>query len=365
MGGGKGDSGPTQTQQTNSAPWSGQAPYLTNIYKGATQALNQTPNAPWGGPTVAAPRPETVAGQNNALNMANSFQNAGAGTMQLASDMTAGKYLDPNSNPYFSGAVQAANQPVLDQFNNAILPSVRDQAIGQGAYGGDREGITEALATNDLTRNLANTDANMAWQNYANERSLQMWAPQLMQEGESLQMAPSSIYGSIGAARQQSEQDQLNQAQQLYTAQQQAPWTGLDEYAKLIQGSGSPGSSSTQTSGTQGGTPQWLQSLLGVGSMAALAFSDRNLKEDIEPLKDSLSRVEQLQGVSFSMFDGREIGLVAQDVEPIVPEIVRVIPNGRGEQFLALDYSKLTALLIEAVKELSAKVKTLEGARDG
>lgn len=272
MGSKGGSSGPQQTSQSNQAPWSGQAPFLKDVYGQAKEAFNQTPNAPWGGPTVAAPRPETVAGQNNALNMANSFQNAGAGTMQLAGDMVSGKYLDPNSNPYFSGAVQAANQPIIDQFNNSILPSVRDQAIGQGAYGGDREGITESLATNDLTRNLANTDANMAWQNYANERSLQMWAPQLMQEGESLQMAPSSIYGSVGQARQQSEQDQLNQAQQLYTAQQQAPWTGLDEYAKIVQGGGSPGSSTNTTSGTQGGTPQWLQSLLGVGSMAAMAF---------------------------------------------------------------------------------------------
>jgi hypothetical protein len=96
--------------------------------------------------------------------------------------------------------------------------------------------------------------------------------------------------------------------------------------------------------------------------------SDRTLKENIAPIEGSLDKVLALQGVGFNMIatpNKPEIGLIAQDVAPIVPEILQPYPTfdaeGKsGEDKLALDYPKLTALLIEAVKELAAKVAILE-----
>jgi hypothetical protein len=87
--------------------------------------------------------------------------------------------------------------------------------------------------------------------------------------------------------------------------------------------------------------------------------SDRSLKENIEPLEDALAKVQALQGVSFDWISNgrRDIGLIAQDVQPIVPEIIQTFGD---EGKLAIDYPKLTALLIEAVKELSAEVATLK-----
>lgn len=99
--------------------------------------------------------------------------------------------------------------------------------------------------------------------------------------------------------------------------------------------------------------------------------SDRSLKENITPLEGSLEKVMALQGVAFNMIatpSKREIGLIAQDVEPIVPEVMQIYEHteegkAAGDK-LALDYPKLTALLIEAVKELSAEVNALKtGAR--
>jgi hypothetical protein len=102
--------------------------------------------------------------------------------------------------------------------------------------------------------------------------------------------------------------------------------------------------------------------------------SDRTLKENIAPLKDSLDKVLALQGVSFNMIDDeskrRQIGLVAQDVAAVVPEVLQEFQttdaDGKaGEPKLALDYSKLTALLIEACKELAGRVTTLEAKLAG
>jgi hypothetical protein len=89
--------------------------------------------------------------------------------------------------------------------------------------------------------------------------------------------------------------------------------------------------------------------------------SDRTLKQDIAPLEGALDKVLALQGVSFSMIDDetgrRQIGLVAQDVMPVVPEVIQDYQAGDGEAKLALDYPKLVALLIEAIRELNAKLE--------
>ena len=52
----------------------------------------------------------------------------------------------------------------------------------------------------------------------------------------------------------------------------------------------------------------------------------------------------------------KDIGVIAQEVEKIFPEIVETRENG----YKAVDYPKLTAVLIESIKELTAKVKDLE-----
>ena len=96
--------------------------------------------------------------------------------------------------------------------------------------------------------------------------------------------------------------------------------------------------------------------------------SDATLKGGIAPLEGALAKVEALQGRRFHMLstpDKPEIGLIAQEVEPVVPEVIQHFDHKTDETGdtvpkLAVDYSRLTALLIEAVKELSAKVTALE-----
>ena len=84
--------------------------------------------------------------------------------------------------------------------------------------------------------------------------------------------------------------------------------------------------------------------------------SDARLKEDVQPLTDALDKVSQLQGVSFQWKDttrgeGRHIGVIAQDVEPVFPEVVSTDSDG----YKSVAYDKLVAPLIEAVKTLKAE----------
>ena len=88
------------------------------------------------------------------------------------------------------------------------------------------------------------------------------------------------------------------------------------------------------------------------------AFSDERLKDNIETLTDGLDKVEQLRGVTYTRDEKESLGVIAQEVEKILPEIVLTADDEMGTK--SVDYSRITAVLIEAVKELSARVKELE-----
>ena len=88
------------------------------------------------------------------------------------------------------------------------------------------------------------------------------------------------------------------------------------------------------------------------------AFSDERLKSNIETIQSGLDKVEQLRGVTYTRDERDNIGVIAQEVEKVLPEIVLTADDEMGTK--SVDYSSITAVLIEAVKELSAKVKYLE-----
>jgi hypothetical protein len=91
-----------------------------------------------------------------------------------------------------------------------------------------------------------------------------------------------------------------------------------------------------------------------------IPFSSRRLKTNIEPMQGALDKVERLRGVTFNWNEtGKpDIGLVAEEVAEVVPEVVGYEKNGVDVQ--GVDYSRLTALLIEAVKEQQAEIKQLQ-----
>ena len=88
------------------------------------------------------------------------------------------------------------------------------------------------------------------------------------------------------------------------------------------------------------------------------AYSDARLKTDIETITGALDRVRKLRGVTFSRREtgNRGVGLIAQELAPIVPEAVMTHEDG----LLSVAYGNLVGVLIEAVKDLADKVERLE-----
>ena len=88
------------------------------------------------------------------------------------------------------------------------------------------------------------------------------------------------------------------------------------------------------------------------------AFSDIRLKSNINTLEFGLEKVNNLRGVTYTR-DGREnIGVIAQEVEEVLPNIVLTADDEMGTK--SVDYGRITAVLIEAVKELTKRVEELE-----
>ena len=101
------------------------------------------------------------------------------------------------------------------------------------------------------------------------------------------------------------------------------------------------------------------------GDVIAFSSSDMTLKEDISPIEDALGLINSLSGNTFTWKpeagimgnSGMDTGIIAQEVEALnLPGISK----RRGDGTLGVRYDRLIPVLIEAVKELSAKVKSLE-----
>ena len=92
---------------------------------------------------------------------------------------------------------------------------------------------------------------------------------------------------------------------------------------------------------------------------AVFCTSDERLKTDITLLDNALEKVNKLKGVTYTWKDGhgsKEIGVIAQDIHAQFPELVTL----NSDNFLTVDYPKITAVLIESVKDLKKEIDTIK-----
>jgi hypothetical protein len=110
------------------------------------------------------------------------------------------------------------------------------------------------------------------------------------------------------------------------------------------------------------------------GNITAFASSDKRLKENIIPIDNALEKIEKLDGVEFDWTDAyiqresngkgednyffrkHDVGLIAQQVESVLPEVVAT----RDDGYLAIKYEKIVPLLVECIKELKKEINELK-----
>jgi len=106
--------------------------------------------------------------------------------------------------------------------------------------------------------------------------------------------------------------------------------------------------------------------------IVAFSTSDEKLKKYIKPIPNALDKVSQIRGVEFDWkatdqkmrdevhsFEGHDVGVIAQEIEKVLPEVVTTRDNG----YKAVKYEKIVPLLIESIKELKAEIEELKKSK--
>ena len=98
------------------------------------------------------------------------------------------------------------------------------------------------------------------------------------------------------------------------------------------------------------------------GDVISYASSDKRLKNKISNISDPINKIKQINGVNFewskdqSVHQGKDVGVIAQEVKEILPEVV----EERGDGYLAVKYEKIIPLLIEAIKDQQKQIEELQ-----
>jgi hypothetical protein len=98
------------------------------------------------------------------------------------------------------------------------------------------------------------------------------------------------------------------------------------------------------------------------GTLSATVFtslSDRTQKTNIRPIENAVETVKQLEGVKYDWIDNHSqssIGVIAQDIEKVLPEVVIENPGG----LKSVSYGNIVGVLIEAIKEQQVRIEELE-----
>lgn len=98
------------------------------------------------------------------------------------------------------------------------------------------------------------------------------------------------------------------------------------------------------------------------GDIVAFHTSDKNLKDNIKNIENPLDKIVKINGVTFNWnssqetYTGTDVGVIAQEIEEIIPEAVTTRENG----YKAVKYEKIIPLLIESIKELKERNEALE-----
>ena len=156
---------------------------LANVLKGAFTGSNPLTAA--GIPTRGGPNVAPLGGSegdilNRIIQSVLGQNPLAAGSQNVLQQTLSGKFLDPSSNPSLAANISAAQRPVIEQFNESIIPQLRSAftQAGQTIQGDGSSPFGKALvqSSRDFQRNLGDISTRLVSENFARERGLQQGA---------------------------------------------------------------------------------------------------------------------------------------------------------------------------------------------
>jgi hypothetical protein len=200
------------------------------------------------GQTYVAPSEQTLA----ALTQQEQAAAAGAPVLQAAQQAyqqslgqigttAAGGFL--GGSPYREALIQAATRPLVQQYEQTVLPGIASGFSRAGRYGSGAMEQAQARATEAFGRSLGDVSATLAAQDYARERGLQQQAQiaqsALAQAAPSFfqsSFLPAQALGAVGAAREQIAAQPLQESMQRFQFGQQLPYQQLQGFLSSVYG---------------------------------------------------------------------------------------------------------------------------------
>ena len=233
-------------------------------------------------------------------------------------------------------AFKDQEQALLRDFEENVAPQVNRSFSQSGRFSSDFL-KSKRDATRELGTNLAQIKSGFLREDLQNQRNLRT-----TQQGMQLQGLQSILGG------QRSQQDialgGLGILQGLVGSDLENVVTTTDPTEGLIGGVAS-----------------------GFAAGYGNSYSDKRMKKDIEPLAEALGKVQALSGVTWDWdegvakdltAEGRRGGIIAQDLQSVMPELVKETKSGH----LMVDYQGVTGMLVEAVKDLADQMTAIQEA---
>jgi len=275
--------------------------------------------------------------------------------------------LQPSLAPYDPTAAgelweTAVKQPALETWRQDIMPAIMERGVMTGGTA-DSGPMQRALARSgeQLGTNLSGQLANLQYSGQQAQLGRQMQGAgmlgqmasmpgQLAGQGQQLAALGLGQMAGMGAEQRGIGQQQLSAEQQKWAEAQayQNPWL---QYLPTALGASAFDTVVGQKD------PSMASEMAPYAMAAALAFSDARVKENVKPIDSALDKVEKLTGYSynytFNSPDNRNGGVIAQDLEEVLPDAVSEI---NGVKFVR--YDAVIALLVNAVKELAEIVRS-------
>lgn len=260
--------GSQQQSQTTRVELSPEQKWLFDLAQpGINWWAAQTPER-YPGSTIQGFDPLQRQGQNMALGAARGAQQDVVGQAASANEFLMGNIWDPKNNPYLQKAITASTRPITENYQETVLPGIRDSFMAGGQeFGGSRRGVAEGIAAGRYMDSVGDTASKLVQDQYGNNLNTMLRAISLAPSTAQATMMPAQTVSGIGDIRQKLAQAQLSENVNNWNFDTNAPFLQSKELLALI--AGLPGGSATSTANSPQ-APWWQQAIGGASTAASM-----------------------------------------------------------------------------------------------
>lgn len=275
---GGGQSGGATTSTTTTQNFSPEeAAQRAKVQEEASRIYNQSAaqlqNSPYPGSKPVPFSTATTQAQGMLSNFATGAGQSQANQAGAYSSWLQGPAQYAESNPYLQSTINAAIRPITQAYTDpgGVMSKIRTDSMAAGGHGtSSRQGIAEGIAARSYFDAVGDASTKLANENYQLSQKIGAQALALAPQTFDLQTRPATSLASVGQQQELYQQALADYDANAAMWQLNAPWLPLQNYANIVFGGASPGTTATgYSTGGGGSSPGRFSSALGGAAMGA------------------------------------------------------------------------------------------------